>query len=56
VKFREYTRSIFRFDLPLQERIACLGMLGAWVTRRTLEVVTNRHDAYRNHLITKRAA
>ncbi|MGF1568125.1 MAG: glycosyltransferase family 2 protein [Nodosilinea sp.] len=50
IRFKEYFLSLWRFPMPLDERLACLGALLDWGTKRALEGVTKSGEKYRQQL------
>lgn len=54
LKFYEYFESIFKFNIPLTERIKCLGILLEWGYIRISENLTHSEDRYREKLYRER--
>jgi glycosyltransferase involved in cell wall biosynthesis len=50
-KYKAYLHSIFRFPMPLSDRIACIGYLVEWSIRRAITDLTGIGKAYRYNLV-----
>ncbi|MBT9317473.1 glycosyltransferase family 2 protein [Leptothoe spongobia] len=54
IRFREYFISLFRFSMPLHERILCIGSLMDWGLKRALEKFSKDDEKYRRKLYKTR--